>query len=77
MAADLDKEFEHGLDVIDEIYGPGVRENMAVERAERKLAQAGAPAGALDVLVKRRLLTYEERLGTQRVELMHIFERMA
>jgi hypothetical protein len=49
----------------------GVRENMAVERAERKLAQAGAPAGALDVLVKRRLLTYEERLGTQRVELMH------
>jgi 4-carboxymuconolactone decarboxylase len=28
MAADLDEEFEHGLDVIDQIYGPGVRGPM-------------------------------------------------
>jgi tetratricopeptide (TPR) repeat protein len=49
----------------------GVRENIAVERAERTLARAGAPAGALDVLVGRRLLHIEERLGTRRVELTH------
>jgi tetratricopeptide (TPR) repeat protein len=49
----------------------GVRENMAVERAVQKLARAGAPEGVLDKLVTRRLLNYEERLGTRRVELTH------
>jgi tetratricopeptide (TPR) repeat protein len=49
----------------------GVRENMAVERAERRLARDGVPPGALDVLVSRRLLHIEERLGTRRVELTH------
>jgi alkylhydroperoxidase/carboxymuconolactone decarboxylase family protein YurZ len=28
MAAKFDAEFEHGLDVVDQIYGPGVREQM-------------------------------------------------
>jgi tetratricopeptide (TPR) repeat protein len=49
----------------------GVRENMALERAERRLARDGVPPGALDVLVGQRLLHIEERLGTRRVELTH------
>jgi hypothetical protein len=49
----------------------GVRENMAVERAERRLARDGAPPGMLDALVGRRLLHIEERLGTRRVEVTH------
>lgn len=28
MAADIDEAFEHGLDVVDQVYGPGVREQL-------------------------------------------------
>ena len=49
----------------------GLRENMAIERARRALAQRQAPASALDVLVERRLLHLENRLDVQRVELIH------
>jgi tetratricopeptide (TPR) repeat protein len=49
----------------------GLRENMALERARRILSQRGAPASAIDELVKRRLLHLEERLDIQRVELTH------
>jgi tetratricopeptide (TPR) repeat protein len=49
----------------------GVRENMALERARKLLAQRGAPPSAIDELVKRRLLHLEDRLDIQRVELTH------
>jgi tetratricopeptide (TPR) repeat protein len=49
----------------------GLRENMALERARKALTQRGAPAAAIDELVKRRLLHLEERLAVQRVELTH------
>ncbi len=49
----------------------GLRENIALERAQKTLAQRGADPGAIDTLVKRRLLHLEERLDIQRVELTH------
>jgi formylglycine-generating enzyme required for sulfatase activity len=49
----------------------GLRENIALERAQKTLIQWGAPAAAIDELVKRRLLRLEERLKIQRVELAH------
>jgi tetratricopeptide (TPR) repeat protein len=49
----------------------GLRENMALERARKSLAQRGAAPSAIDDLVKRRLLRLEDRLDIQRVELTH------
>lgn len=49
----------------------GLRENIALERARKTLAQGGAPVAAIDELVKRRLLHLEKRLDMQRVELTH------
>jgi tetratricopeptide (TPR) repeat protein len=49
----------------------GLRENIALERARKTLTLRGAPAAAIDELVKRRLLHIEERLDIQRVELTH------
>ena len=49
----------------------GLRENIALERARKALTQRGAPAAAIDDLVKRRLLHLEDRLDIQRVELTH------
>ncbi len=49
----------------------GLRENIALERAQKTLAQRGADPAAIDTLVKRRLLHLEERLDIQRVELTH------
>lgn len=49
----------------------GYRENIALERARKHLADAGADPAALDVLVNRRLLRIEERLDVRRVELTH------
>ena len=49
----------------------GYRENVAQERVEQLLAQAGAGQGALHDLVNRRLLRIEERLDLRRVELTH------
>ena len=47
------------------------RESMVAEQARKKLEARGAPAGALDVLIQRRLLQAEVRFGVQRVELTH------
>ena len=49
----------------------GYRENVAQERIEQLLANAGAGPGALTDLVNRRLLRIEERLDLRRVELTH------
>jgi hypothetical protein len=49
----------------------GYRENIALERAQKSLAAAGAELSALDTLVNRRLLRVEERLDIRRIELMH------
>ena len=49
----------------------GFRENIAVERARKTLAQRGAPAEAIDQLVRSRLLRIEDRMGVARVELTH------
>jgi WD40 repeat protein len=49
----------------------GFRENIAVERARKTLAQRGAPADAIDQLVQSRLLRVEDRFGVPRVELTH------
>jgi len=49
----------------------GFRESLTRERAEQELAHRGVAAGALDVLINRRLLQVEERLRVQRVELTH------
>ena len=49
----------------------GYRENIALERAQKLLAAAGAPPAALDTLVARRLLRIEERLDVRRIELTH------
>jgi tetratricopeptide (TPR) repeat protein len=49
----------------------GLRENIALERARKSLAQRGVAPGAIDELVKRRLLRLEDRLDVQRVELTH------
>jgi hypothetical protein len=47
------------------------RESLAEERVQKAFAAAGAPPGALAVLVNRRLLRIEERLDVRRVELTH------
>ena len=49
----------------------GFRESLAEERVLKGFAAAGAPAGALPMLVNRRLLRIEERLDVRRVELTH------
>lgn len=48
----------------------GVRENMVLEQARKKLQHRGG-AAALDELVQRGLLQVEERFGVQRIELTH------
>jgi hypothetical protein len=49
----------------------GHRENVALDRAQKRLSSAGADPAALDVLVNRRLLRIEERLDVRRIELTH------
>jgi tetratricopeptide (TPR) repeat protein len=49
----------------------GYRESVTLDSARRALSDAGVPAGALDELVRRRLLRTEERLGVPRVEIIH------
>src|SRR5262249_38489174 len=49
----------------------GFRETIAVERAERMLTQRGADPSAINLLVNRRPLRFEERLEIRRVELVH------
>ncbi len=49
----------------------GYRENIALETAQRRLAQHGAPEDALEELVRQRLLHIEERLHVRRIELTH------
>ena len=49
----------------------GYRENVALERAQKRLAATGVDPSALDALVDRRLLRIEERLDVRRVELTH------
>jgi tetratricopeptide (TPR) repeat protein len=49
----------------------GFRENLTLDSARRILRDAGVPAGALDALVRRRLLRIEERLDVPRVEVIH------
>ena len=49
----------------------GFRESITLDSARRALSDAGVPAGALDELVRRRLLRTEERLGVPRVEIIH------
>ena len=49
----------------------GHRENVALDRAQKRLASAGADPAALDILVNRRLLRIEERLDVRRIELTH------
>lgn len=49
----------------------GYRESITLDSARRALSDAGVPAGALDELVRRRLLRTEERLGIRRVEIIH------
>jgi tetratricopeptide (TPR) repeat protein len=49
----------------------GYRESVAEERVRKGFAEAGAPEGALAVLVDRRLLRVEERLDLRRVEFTH------
>jgi tetratricopeptide (TPR) repeat protein len=47
------------------------RDLYSLDRAYRLLSAQGVPAAALDRLVQRRLLRTEERLGLQRVEIIH------
>ena len=49
----------------------GFRETLNVDNAESKLRQHGADPRALTVLVNRRLLHYEQRGASTRVELTH------
>jgi hypothetical protein len=49
----------------------GVRESVSLDRARRALAAAEVPDDALDTLVRRRLLRFEERFGVARVEIIH------
>lgn len=49
----------------------GFRENIALERAEKILAQANVDPAVIQTLVNRRLLRIEERLDIRRVELTH------
>ncbi|MFL6796015.1 MAG: tetratricopeptide repeat protein [Xanthobacteraceae bacterium] len=53
------------------ITDSGARDSIARERAERLLADKGVPPGAIDELVRRRLLHIEERREGPRVELIH------
>jgi len=68
--ADLPPAVRHFVED-DLVTETGFRENLALERAQKKLAAAGADLRALDTLVARRLLRYEERLDLRRVELTH------
>jgi tetratricopeptide (TPR) repeat protein len=49
----------------------GYRENVALETAQRRLAQRGVPENSLEQLVRQRLLHIEERLHVRRIELTH------
>ncbi len=49
----------------------GFRESVAEERVRKGFAAAGAEAGALALLVDRRLLRVEDRLDLRRVEITH------
>jgi TPR repeat protein len=49
----------------------GVRESVSLDRVRRALAAKEVPTDALDMLVSRRLLRIEERLGVARVEIIH------
>jgi tetratricopeptide (TPR) repeat protein len=49
----------------------GFRENITLDSARRVLSDDGVPPGALDELVRRRLLRTEERLGIPRIEIIH------
>lgn len=49
----------------------GYRESVTLERARQTLLRRGAPPGALETLVKSRLLSIDEHLGAPRVELTH------
>ena len=55
----------------DLLTDSGFRENVALERAHKRLAVDGASADAIPRLVDRRLLHIEERLNLRRVELTH------
>jgi WD40 repeat protein/tetratricopeptide (TPR) repeat protein len=49
----------------------GFRIDMPLEQAHKNLATRGAAPGAIDELVKRRLLHLQDRLNIRRVELTH------
>jgi tetratricopeptide (TPR) repeat protein len=49
----------------------GFRESITLDTAQRVLADNCVPAGALDELVRRRLLRIEERSDIARVEIIH------
>jgi tetratricopeptide (TPR) repeat protein len=49
----------------------GFRESVTLDTAQRALSDSGVPAGALDELVRRRLLHIEERSDVARVEIIH------
>lgn len=49
----------------------GHRDSVALDSAQNELIAQGVPAGALDELVKQRLLQFDERHGLKRVELAH------
>jgi hypothetical protein len=67
-----DQPFAVRVFVEDELLSDsGHRENISEERAENVITRLGASKGALEELVKRRLLQKEERLGRVRLELIH------
>ncbi|HWX34482.1 MAG TPA: hypothetical protein VNZ53_44525 [Steroidobacteraceae bacterium] len=49
----------------------GFRESVTLDTAQRVLNDNGVPVGALDTLVRRRLLRVDERFGVARVEIIH------
>jgi len=49
----------------------GVRESVSLDRACQVLGAAEVPPDALNTLVSRRLLRFEERFGVARVEIIH------
>jgi TPR repeat protein len=49
----------------------GVRESVSLDRANQVLGAAEVPPDALNTLVNRRLLRFEERFGVARVEIIH------
>jgi tetratricopeptide (TPR) repeat protein len=58
--------------IVDELLtDSGARDDIDRERANAVLARKGVPAGAIDELVRRRLLHIDERGGRPRVELIH------